>query len=90
MTTAYREQIEAPLVNFNVSQSISDINAVITSLMDNGVPANNAVITTLNGIVTRLENIRDVLIPNLQSRVVSTHTYTHTYEGSIIVENIFT
>lgn len=71
---AYREQIEAPLVMFNITEQIVILMDIRDSLMMAGAPA-AAATAEVEGVIMELEVIRNTTIPAIQSQVVCTYVH---------------
>ena len=68
MSVAFREQLQNPLVSFNITETIVNLEMVRDNSALNVLPA---LMTLIDDVITNLTNVRDVQIPQLMSLTVS-------------------
>lgn len=72
MIVAYREQIGAPLVNFNITATIAQLESVDSQLVALGMPTVVASLRAdIASIMTNLMDLQNSQIPNIMIQVVS-------------------
>ncbi len=63
---AFREQIESPLVSFNITDYI-----VTLQMLNSNAAVNTAIGSDISSVIMQLETLRDTQIPAIMTQTVS-------------------